>query len=90
MHGDIPAYKESVRGKADGTDLPITGPMHFRASLSHSSKSLPAKSLTLLRATEKPNSYGIQTLAADGKSFTDVSWSAGKSGEKATGFYAKR
>jgi hypothetical protein len=58
MHGDIPAYKESVQGKADGTDLPITGPMHLRASLSHSSKSLPAKSLTLSRATENQTPTG--------------------------------
>lgn len=35
----------------------------------------------------KPDAYGTQTLAADGKTLTDVSWSPGKESEKSTAVY---
>lgn len=90
MHWDIPAYKESVQGKLDGTDLPITGPnVPPRLTLAVKQVS-PTKISYVVKGNGKPDSYGIQTLAADGKSFTDVSWSAGKPGEKATGVYVKQ
>lgn len=87
---DIPAYKEFVQGKMDGTDLPITGP-DVPPGLTIGIKQVsPAKISYTVKHDGKPDSYGTQTLAADGKSFTDVSWSAGKPGEKSTGFYAKQ
>ena len=90
MHWDIPAYKESVQGKFDGTDLPITGP-DVPAGLTLAVKRIsPTKLSYIVKGNGKPDSYGIQTLAADGKSFTDVSWSAGKPGEKGTGVYVKQ
>jgi hypothetical protein len=90
MHWDIPAYKESVQGKLDGSDLPITGP-NVPPGLTLSVKQdSPTKLSYVVKGNGKPDSYGIQTLAADGKSFTDVSWSAGKPDEKGTGVYVKQ
>jgi hypothetical protein len=90
MHWDIPAYKETVQGKFDGTDLPITGP-DVPAGLTLSVKRIsPSKLSYIVKGNGKPDSYGTQTLAADGKSFSDVSWSAGKPGEKGTGVYVKQ
>jgi hypothetical protein len=87
---DIPAYKEGVEGKIDGTPLKITGP------------TVPdGLTLTLTKAGEKELKYlvklkskvleeGHMTLAADGKSFTDIGWSPGKMDEKATAVYIKQ
>ena len=90
IHWDIPAYKESVEGKLDGTDLPITGP-NVPPGLTLSVKQdAPNKLSYVVKGNGKADSYGIQTLATDGKSFTDISWSAGKPDEKATGVYVKQ
>jgi hypothetical protein len=90
IHWDIPAYKESVQGKFDGTDLPVSGP-DVPPGLTIAMKPVSATSYSyVVKVNGKPNSYGTQTLAADGKSFTDVSWSAGKPDEKGKGFYAKQ
>jgi hypothetical protein len=90
MHWDIPAYKETVQGKFDGTDLPITGP-DVPAGLTLAVKRIsPTKLSYIVKGNGKPDSYGVQTLAADGKSFTDISWSAGKPTEKGTGVYVKQ
>jgi len=90
LHWDIPSYKESVEGKPDGTDHPITGPT-VPPGLTLSFKYLsPTKISYTVKNNGKPDGYGIQTLSADGKSFTDVSWSPGKESEKSTGFYAKQ
>jgi hypothetical protein len=35
-----------------------------------------------MKVNGKEDSEGVQTLAADGRSYTDVSWSAGKESEK--------
>jgi hypothetical protein len=50
----------------------------------------PTKMSYINKVNGKATGYGIQTLAADGKSFTDVSWSPGKESEKSTAFYAKQ
>ena len=89
MHWDIPAYKETVEGKS-GVDLPIRGStvppgMTFTYRMVN-----PNKLSYTIKLDGKPQAYGIQTLGADRKSFTDVSWSAGKASEKQTGFYAKQ
>lgn len=90
LHWDIPGYKESVEGKPDGTDNPLKGPT-VPAGLTLSFKYLsPTKISYVIKNNGKPDAYGIQSLDADGKSFTDVSWSPGKEGEKSTGFYARQ
>lgn len=89
LHWDIPGYKETVEGKA-GVDLPIQGST-VPPGMTFSYRMVTSHELSYtIKLDGKPQAYGIQTLAADGKSFTDVSWSAGKATEKQTGFYAKQ
>jgi hypothetical protein len=90
LHWDIPSYKESVEGKPDGMDHPITGPT-VPPGLTLSFKYLsPTKISYTIKNNGKPDGFGIQTLASDGRSFTDVSWSPGKETEKSTAFYARQ
>jgi hypothetical protein len=87
---EIPDYKETVSGKADGSDIPIVGPT-VPKNMALAVKLLsPRKVSYTVKMDGKPVSYGIQTLAADNKSFTDVSWSPGKESEKQTGIYVKQ
>jgi hypothetical protein len=87
---DIPSYKELIEGKADGSDLPITGPT-VSAGLTLSVKLDSAHKLSyIVKSNGKPVEYGVQTLSADGHSFTDVSWSSGKQDEKESGFYIRQ
>lgn len=89
VHWDIPGYKETIEGKMDGSDLPVSGPT-VPEGMTVSLKATTPKSIHyIVKVKGKPIAYGVQTLSADNKSFTDVSWSAGKMNEKATGFYAK-
>jgi hypothetical protein len=89
-HWDIPGYKESVEGKDDGSDLPITGPT-VPPGMTLSFKRLdPNKISYQVKLAGKTQGIGIQTLAADGKSFTDVSWSPGKATEKSTAVFIKQ
>jgi len=90
IHWDIPSYKESVEGKTDGSDLPITGPVVAPGTTLAVKMTTPRKISYTVKENGKIVALGIQTLAADGKSFTDVSWSPGKMSEKATGYYAKQ
>jgi hypothetical protein len=88
---DIPGYKELVEGKADGSDLPITGPTVSGTGLTLSVKlDSPHKLSYIVKSNGKPVEYGVQTLAEDGKSYTDVSWNPGKENEKQSGVYIKQ
>ena len=90
MHWEIPSYKETINGKFDGTDIPITGPeVPPGLTLAVKPTSSTRHSYTV-KVNGKPDSYGIQTLAADGKSFTDVSWSPGKLSEKSSAVFVKQ
>jgi hypothetical protein len=87
---EFPNYKQAVEGKPDGTDLPVTGP-NLPPNTTTSWKMLsPTKMSYVYKVDRKPAGYGVQTLAADGKSFTDISWSPGKESEKSTAFYIKQ
>ena len=90
LHWDIPGYKETVEGKADGSDLPITGPTTPPGLTLSVKMDSPRKLSYIVKQDGKPRSYGTQTLAADSKSFTDESYDAGKPSEKSMGFYAKQ
>ncbi|GAC1360264.1 MAG: hypothetical protein NVSMB3_08140 [Acidobacteriaceae bacterium] len=89
-HWDIPGYKESVEGKADGSDLPITGPT-VPEGMTLSIKTLSPTSLSYaVKMKGKVIGMGTQTIAPDGQSFNDVTWSPGKESEKQTGVYVKQ
>jgi hypothetical protein len=44
----------------------------------------------VFKVNGKIDTYGTQTLAADGKTLSDVTWSPGKESEKSTGLYVKQ
>lgn len=87
---DFPTYKESYEGKGDGTDRPLTGPTIPVGSTISFKRRSPTQFSYTVKNNGKAENLGIQTLAADGKSFTDVSWSPGKESEKSTGVYVKQ
>ncbi len=86
---DIPAYKETVEGKIGGP-LPITGPT-VPDGLTLTLTPVGDKELKyVVKMKEKTLAEGHMTLSADGKTFTDVSWTPAKPAEKTTGFYVKQ
>jgi len=87
---DIPDMKASAEGSADGTDHPISGP-DIPPGMTIGFKLLnPKKVQYTIKINGKVDSIGVQTIAADGASFTDVSWNPGKENEKATALYVKQ
>lgn len=90
MHYEVPDMKASAEGRLDGTDHPLTGgTMPPGATVSWQAVS-PTKIKYVLKVDGKPNSIGEQTLAADGRSFSDISWDPGKENEKVTVVYVKQ
>jgi len=90
IHWEISEYKETVEGKTDGSDLPITGPT-VPQGLTLSIKVLGPKKLTYtVKISGKETGTSVQTVSGDGKTLTDVSWSPGKESEKSTAVYTKQ
>lgn len=90
VHYEVPDMKVNVEGPADGSDIPFTGPT-VPPGATISFKSLtPTKTRYVITINGKIDNEGEQTLAADGRSFTDVNWTAGKEDEKTTGVYVKQ
>lgn len=86
----IPDEKESVEGKADGSDLPITGPT-VPAGYTVSFKMDGARKVDVaVKINGKTVSEGNDVLAANGKTFTGTSWTPGKENEKTTAVYVKQ
>jgi hypothetical protein len=87
---EYPEYKISIEGKADGTDHSVTGPDR-PAGTTLSFKMVSPTELTYTsKFNGTPDAYGTQTLSADGKTLTDVSWRPGKESEKGTAVYIKQ
>jgi hypothetical protein len=87
---EYPEFKSSVEGKTDGTDNAYTGPL-VPTGMTVSFKMLSPSELSYTYKFDgKPRLYGTQTLSADGKILTDVSWNPGKENEKSTGVYIKQ
>src|SRR5215475_2860360 len=87
LHYEIPDQKASAEGRTDGKDNPLTGPM-FPKGLTISFKRLgPTKIKYVIKSDGKPDSIGVQSIAADGASFTDTSWNPGRENEKTTSVY---
>jgi hypothetical protein len=87
---ESPSYKTTFEGKTDGTDLAVNGPTvppGYTASVTATS---PRTLSYVYKLNGKPDSYNIDTLAADGKSFTSVSWNPGKKSEKTTSVFVKQ
>jgi hypothetical protein len=50
----------------------------------------PTKIRYVTKVNGKTDNLGEETLAADGRSFTDMNWNPGKESEKTTGVYLKQ
>ena len=89
LHFDLPEQKASVEGAADGSDHPINGP-NIPPGMTIGFKLAGNQIHYAIKVNGKPDTYGVETLASDGQSFTDVSWVAGKENEKQTAVYVRR
>jgi hypothetical protein len=90
LHWEFPMDKSSVAAKGPGVDTPLLGP-NIPATLTFNYKMDSARKLSyVVKFQGRPDTFGVQTLAADGKSFTDTYWSPGKETEKATALYVRQ
>ena len=90
VHHQVPDMKVNVEGHTDGSDNPLTGPTVPPGSTISFQALTPTKMRYVMKIDGKTDNVGEQTLAADGRSFTDVNWNAGKEDEKTTGVYVKQ
>jgi hypothetical protein len=90
LHYDIPDMKASAEGPADGKDYPITGPTVPPGATIAWKLLNPTKIHYTIKIGGKPDGIGVQTIAADGGSFTDSSWNPGRESEKTTSIYVKQ
>ncbi len=82
--------KVSVECSANDKDYPLTGPgMPPGATISFKRVSATKIQYTM-KINGKPDSIGVQTIAADGASFTDTNWNPGQASEKTTAVYVKQ
>jgi hypothetical protein len=87
---EIPDMKVSVECSANDKDYPLTGPsMPPGATISFKRVSATKIQYTM-KINGKPDSIGVQTIAADGASFTDTNWNPGQASEKTTAVYVKQ
>jgi hypothetical protein len=90
LHYDVPDMKATAEGRTDGSDNPLTGP-DVPPGTTISFKMLsPTKIRYVMKIKGKTDNMGEQTLATDGRSFSDVNWNPGKENEKLTGVYLKQ
>jgi len=81
----IPTDKQTVTGRFDGSDMPLSGPT-APANTAFSITRLSSHKIAYVMKTDgKPGQYGTVTISADGGTFTEESWLPGKEGEKSTG-----
>lgn len=90
LHYEIPDMQASAEGRADGSDHPVTGPtvppgMTIRWEFVN-----PTKVKYTIKINGKPDSYGVQAIAPDGRSFTDTNWNPGRENEKTAAVYVKQ
>jgi hypothetical protein len=90
VHYEIPDMKISVEGRVDGTDNALTGPT-VPPGMTISFKRLsPVKIKYTMKVNGKTDNMGVQTIATDGGSFSDINWNAQRENEKTTAVYVKQ
>ncbi len=90
LHYEIPDLKATAEGRTDGSDNPLVGP-EVPPGTTISFKMLsPTKIRYVMKINGKTDNLGEQTLAADGRSFSDANWNPGKEDEKTTGVFLKQ
>jgi hypothetical protein len=86
---DIPDYKNTIKGKADGTPLPVSGPT-APPNMTLTLKPVGPRTFNYwVKISGKTLTIGKMTISADGKWLTDTSWAPGKESEKTIGVYMK-
>jgi len=90
LHYEIPTWHQSADSPLDGTDVPIRGERVPAGTTIGIKLVSPRKITYVIKYQGKPDQYGESTLAADGASYTDVSWAPGREKEKSTAVYRKQ
>ena len=90
LHYDVPDMKATVDGATDGSDRPINGPTVPPGTTIAFKAVSPMEMKYVVKVNGKPDTVGVQTIAAGGHSFSDVSWTPGKESEKQTAVYVKQ
>jgi hypothetical protein len=85
-----PTSKETVTAKTDGVPVALTGPMVPPDVTISYKKVSPAKLEVVVALKGKKVNEGYETLSADGKTLTEVSWAPGKMDEKTSAVYEKQ
>jgi hypothetical protein len=90
VHEEVPDMKASLEGPTDGSDLALKGP-DLPPAMTIAFKPVTSTKMSyVIKINGKADSIGEQTIAADGRSFMDVSWSPGRDSEKSTAVYVKQ
>ncbi len=88
-HQQIPSFHTEFEGKTDGSDAPLKGPT-VPAGVTMALKVASPRSFTYtVKMDGKVMSEGVQTLAEDEKTITDVSWTKGNDATKSTTVYVR-
>ncbi|MBS0388775.1 MAG: hypothetical protein JSR15_09870 [Proteobacteria bacterium] len=90
IHYRVADMKLDVDARTDGTDTAMTGPTAAPGLTIAFQAINPTTTRYTMKVDGKVDSMGEQTLAADGRSFTDVNWTPGKEDEKSTAVYVKQ
>lgn len=81
----IPTDKQTVTGRFDGSDMPLSGPTAPANTAFSITRLSSHKIAYVMKTSGKPGQYGTVTISADGNTFTEESWLPGKESEKSTG-----
>ena len=87
---ESPTFDVTFEGKIDGSDLAVKGPALPPGYTTSITATSPRTLSYVWKMNGKPDSYNIDTLAADGKSYASVSWNPGKKSEQTTSVYIKQ
>jgi hypothetical protein len=90
LRWDLPEVKASFQGRLDGSDLPFTGVTIPPGATMSVTRVSPTQLRFVMKVNGRVDSYVQDTLAADGRSYTDVSWNPGKENEKTIGVLVKQ
>lgn len=85
-----PGSKESLVTKLDGTPASPTGPQMMQGVMVTYKKASPTRLEYTVDFKGKKIAEGYDVLSADGKTYTETSWAAGKMEEKTTSVYVKQ
>jgi hypothetical protein len=85
-----PGSKESLVTKLDGTPASPTGPQMVQGVMVTYKKTSPTRLDYSVDFKGKKIAEGYDVLSADGKTYTETSWAAGKMDEKTISVYIKQ